>query len=102
MARSTAAHRAARRRPGCLDRSAQRSGAHAVDSPPVECTGPRGPDTPVSTPSPSPVETPPSELTPHACWALLPVALRQQFELRLSRLVLKAARIPLLDVEEVA
>jgi hypothetical protein len=102
MARPATAHRPARGRPSCLDRPAQRPGAHAVESPPVERTGPLGHDTPVSTPSPSPVESPPSDLTPHVCWALLPVALQRQFELRLSRLVLKAARIPSLDAEEMA
>src|SRR5262245_7565493 len=102
MARPATAQRPARCRPSRLDRSVQRQGAHAVESPPVERTVPLGNDTPVSTPSPSPVESPPSGLTPHACWGLLPVALQRQFELRLSRLVLKAARIPSLDAEEMA
>jgi len=54
----------------------------------------------MATPSESPAASPPSDLTPNACWALLPLAERELFQLRLSRLVLKAARIPSLDSQE--
>jgi hypothetical protein len=54
----------------------------------------------MSTPSPSPAESPSPDLTPDTCLALLPAAEREQFQLRLSRLVLKAARIASLDNEE--
>src|SRR5262245_17102286 len=102
MARPATAQRAAPARPSRLDRPVPRQDSADVGSPPAERTGPLGNDTPVSTPSPVPVESPPSDPTLHACWAQLPVAQRRQFELRLSRLVLKAARIPALDTEEVA
>jgi hypothetical protein len=54
----------------------------------------------MSTSSPGPAESPSPDLTPDTCWTLLPTAEREQFQLRLSRLVLKAARIPSLDTEE--
>jgi hypothetical protein len=54
----------------------------------------------MSPPSPSPAESPSPDLTPDTCLALLPADEREQFQLRLSRLVLKAARIPSLDTEE--
>jgi hypothetical protein len=54
----------------------------------------------MSTASESPAESPPPDLTPGACWVLLPLAERERLQLRLSRLVLKAARIPSLDIGE--
>ena len=100
MARPATARRPAGRRPGRLDRPANRQGPRDVESSPAPRLGSPANDIPLSTPSSSPAESPSPDLTAHACWAQLPVAQRRQFELRLSRLVLKAARIPSLDTEE--
>jgi hypothetical protein len=100
MARPATAQRPASRRPGRLDRPAQRHIPPDADSLPAPLPGSPCNDILLSTPAESPVGPPSSDLTPHTCWALLPMARRQQFELRLSRLVLKAARIPSLDTEE--
>jgi hypothetical protein len=100
MARSATGQRPADRSPGRLDRPAQRQDPLDVESPPAPPPGSPSNDIPMSTPSEGPAESPPSDLTPNACWALLPLAEREQFQLRLSRLVLKAARIPSLDSEE--
>jgi len=54
----------------------------------------------MSTPSQSPAESMSPDLTPNACWARLSLAERERLQLRLSRLVLKAARIPSPDAEE--
>jgi hypothetical protein len=54
----------------------------------------------MSKPAESSADSASPDLTLNACWALLPIAQREQFELRLSRLVLKAARISSLDTEE--
>jgi hypothetical protein len=100
MARPATARRQTDRGPGRLDRPAQRHDPHDVESPPAPRQVSPCNDIPMSTPSESPAESPSPDLTPHACWALLPTAEREQFQLRLSRLVLKAARIPSLDTEE--
>ena len=100
MARPATARRPAGRRPGRLDRPAQRQDPHNVESLPAPRQVSPGNDIPMSTPSPSSAESPSPDLTPDTCLALLPAAEREQFQLRLSRLVLKAARIPSLDTEE--
>ena len=100
MARPATARRPARRGPGHLDRSARRQGPHDVESPPAPRPGSPGNDIPMSTPSQSPAESMSPDLTPNACWARLSLAERERLQLRLSRLVLKAARIPSLDSEE--
>jgi len=45
-------------------------------------------------------QTPPAGVTLEAFWALLPATERERFGLRLSRLVLRAARTPEVDLEE--
>jgi hypothetical protein len=100
MARPTAARRQTDPGPDRLDRPAQRQGPLDVESPPSPRPVAPSNDIPMSTPSPSPAESPSPDLTPNTCWALLPTVEREQFQLRLSRLVLKAARIPSLDTEE--
>lgn len=100
MARPATSRRPTKRRPRGLDRSSQRPVPRDIDTPSAaRPSSPRN-DIPMSTPSQRPAESPSADLTPQTCWTLLPVAERQQFELRLSRLVLKAARIPSLDTEE--
>ena len=100
MARPATARRPAGRRPGRLDRPAQRQGPHNVESLPAPGQVSPGNDIPMSTPSPSSAESPPPDLTPDTCLALLPTAEREQLQLRLSRLVLKAARVASPDAEE--
>ena len=100
MARPATARRPAGRRPGRLDRPAQRQDPHNVESPPAPRQVSPGNGIPMSTPPPSPAESPSPDLTPDTCLALLPAAEREQLQLRLSRLVLKAARIASLDTEE--
>jgi hypothetical protein len=100
MARPATSRQPAGRRLGRLDRSAQRQDPLNVESPASPCQVSPGTDIPMSTPSPNPVESPSPDLTPNTCWSLLSAAEREQFQLRLSRLVLKAARILSLDTEE--
>jgi hypothetical protein len=101
MARPATARRQTHRVPGRLDRPAQRQGPLVdIESPSAPCQVSPSNDIPMSTPPENPAESPSSDLTANACWALLPTAEREQFQLRLSRLVLKAARIPSLDTEE--
>lgn len=100
MARSASARRSAGRRPGRLDRPAQPHVPVDTTSPPAPRPRSPGDDIHVSTPPESPAESPSSDLTPGACWTLLPAAERERFELRLSRLVLRAARIPSPDTQE--
>lgn len=100
MARPATAQRPAGRRPGRLDRSAQRH--DSVDRAASLAPPPGSPsdDIPMSASAENSAEPPPSDLTPDTCWDRLPVVQREQFELRLSQLVLKAARIPSFDTEE--
>jgi len=100
MARPATTRRPAGRRPSRLDRSANRKDPHDIESPSPECQVSPSNDVPLSTTSPGPAESPSPDLTANTCWALLPAAEREQFQLRLCRLVLKAARIPSLDTEE--
>jgi hypothetical protein len=100
MARPATARRQTDRVPGRLDRPVQRQGPLDVESPSAPCQVSPSNDIPMSTPPENPAASPPSDLTANACWALLPTTEREQFQLRLSRLVLKAARIPSLDTEE--
>ena len=99
MARPATARRTAGNRTGLLDRPARR---YLPDHPgPSAAPGPRpavdGPALPAAQARPI-GPTPPDGVTPDVLWALLPAADREQFGLRLSRLVLRAVRTP--DAEE--
>ena len=99
MARLATARRPTDGRPGRLDRPARR---YVPDDP--ESTTAPGPrpsaDGPVvSAAQAHPIgPTPADGMTLDVFWALLPAADREQFGLRLSRLVLRAVRIT--DAEE--
>jgi hypothetical protein len=99
MARTATARRSAVGRSGLLDRPARR---HVpVDSRPTLAVCPRsasdGPALP-ATPGHPIIPPTASDVTTNGLWALLPAADRERFGLRLSRLVLRAARTP--DSEE--
>jgi hypothetical protein len=99
MARPATARRPADGRTGRLDRPAHR---YLPDDPgPPAPAGPRppadGPVVPAAQARPI-GPTPADDVTPDVFWALLPAADREQFGLRLSRLVLRAVRTP--DAEE--
>lgn len=99
MARLATARRPADRRAGGLDRPSRRFlpadlGRPAPAGSRPAADGSSLPAAPAQAIGPTPAEG----LSPDAFWALLPAAEREQFGLRLSRLVLKAARVP--DPEE--
>ena len=99
MARLATARRPADRRTGDLDRPSRRflpddTGRPAPAGPRPAADGSALPATPAQAIEPTPTEG----LNPDTFWALLPTAEREEFGLRLSRLVLKAARVA--DPEE--
>lgn len=95
MARLATARRPADRRTGGLDRPSRRflptdtQWSAAAGSRPA-ADGSTLPAAPAQASEP----TPAAGLSPDAFWALLPAAERETFGVRLSRLVLKAARVP--------
>jgi hypothetical protein len=95
MARPATARRPAGDRSGRLDRPARRYLPDDPRSP--AAPGPRpsadGPIVPAAQAHPI-GPTPAADMTPDLLWALLPAADREQFGLRLSRLVLRAVRTP--------
>jgi hypothetical protein len=96
MARLATARRPADRRTGGLDRPSRRflpadTGRPAPAGPRPAADGSALSAAPTQTIEPTPAE---AGLSPDAFWALLPAAEREQFGVRLSRLVLKAARVP--------
>jgi hypothetical protein len=97
MARPETAQRRPHRRPRDLDRSAARDTASVPLSTSASSSDPAGDGRPMSTPPESGGEAVLEVTLP---WASLPAREREQFELRLSRLVLKAARVPSLLIEE--
>jgi hypothetical protein len=93
MARPATARRPTNGRSGILDRPARR---YLPDDPgPPAAPGPRpsvdGSIVPAAQAHPI-GPTPADDMTPDLLWALLPAADREQFGLRLSRLVLRAVR----------
>jgi hypothetical protein len=99
MARPATARRPAGGRTGRLDRPARQ---YLPDDPgSTTAPGPRppadGPVVPAAQADPI-GPTPADGMTLDGFWALLPAADREQFGLRLSRLVLRAVRTP--DAEE--
>ena len=95
MARPATARRSADGRTSRLDRPARRylpndPGPPAPAGPCPAPHGPAVPAPPVHSINPSTA----TGVTPDAFWALLPAADREQFGLRLSRLVLRAVRTP--------
>jgi hypothetical protein len=100
MARSATTQRPTASRSSRLDRPAQRHVPGDTASSPAPRSGSSSNDIPLSPPPESPADSPSPDLTLATCWALLPITQREQFELHLSRLVLKAARIRSLDTEE--
>jgi hypothetical protein len=100
MARPATIRRAADGRTGRLDRIARRHVPADTAPAPAPRPGPVAHDSPMS-PTPGTAPDPsPAELTPDTFWGRLPAAEREQFGLRLSRLVLKAARVAPTDAEE--
>jgi hypothetical protein len=98
MARPATARRPAGGRSGLLDRPVRR---YLPDNP--GSSAPAGPrpsaDGPIVSAAPArPIGPSADGVTPDLLWALLPAAAREQFGLRLSRLVLRAVRTP--DAEE--
>ena len=99
MARPATARRPASDSSDRLDRPARRYLPHDPGS-----TAPAGPRPPADGPVVSAAQahpigpTPADGMTLNVFWALLPAADREQFGLRLSRLVLRAVRIT--DAEE--
>ena len=95
MARLATARRPADRRTGGLDRPSRRflpadTGRPAPAGSRPAADGPTLPGAPTQAIEPTPAEG----LNPDAFWALLPAAEREKFGVRLSRLVLRAARVP--------
>jgi hypothetical protein len=98
MARPATARRPAGGRTGLLDRPARRyfpddPGSTAASGPRPSADGPV-----VSAAQTHPIGPSADGMTPDVLWALLPAADREQFGLRLSRLVLRAVRTT--DTEE--
>jgi hypothetical protein len=95
MARPATARRSARGRAGLLDRPARRYlPAEPGPSPAAGSSSASDGSTLPADSIPSIEPTPAEGLSPDAFWALLPAAQRDQFGLRLSRLVLRAAGVP--------
>jgi hypothetical protein len=95
MARPATARRPKGGRTGRLDRLARRYLPDDPGSPAPPGTHPPadGPALPAAQARPI-GPTPSDDVTPDVYWALLPAADREQFGLRLSRLVLRAVRTP--------
>lgn len=94
MARPATARRPPDGRTGLLDRPARRylpddPGSTAAPDPRPSANGPV-----VSAAQAHPIGPSADGVTPDVLWALLPAADREQFGLRLSRLVLRAIRTP--------
>jgi hypothetical protein len=100
MARSTTAQRSTGRCSGRLDRPAQRHVPGDTASSPTPRSGSFSNDIQLSPPPESSADSPSPDLTLTTCWALLPISQREQFELLLSQLVLKAVGLSSLDIEE--
>src|SRR4051812_5458223 len=95
MARLATARRPADGRTGCLDRPSRRSLPNDTERPAPAGSGADSDGSTLPAASTQPIEpTPAEDLSPDAFWALLPAAERVKFGLRLSRLVLRAARVP--------
>jgi hypothetical protein len=95
MARPATARRPADGRTGLLDRPARRylpddPGSTAAPDPRPPADGPTVPAAQAHPIGPTSADG----VTPEVLWALLPAADREQFGLRLSRLVLRAVRTP--------
>jgi hypothetical protein len=94
MARPATARRPASDRSDRLDRPARRylpddPGSTAPAGPRPSADGPIVPAAQAHPIGPTPAD----DMTPDLLWSLLPAADREQFGLRLSRLVLRAVRI---------
>ncbi len=99
MARPATARRPPDGRTGLLDRPARRYLPDDPGSPTAPGPRPSADGPVVSAAQAHPIEpTPADGVTPEVLWALLPAADREQFGLRLSRLVLRAVRTT--DAEE--
>ena len=95
MARLATARRPADSRTGCLDRPSRRSLPNDTDRSAPACSGAACDGSALPAASTQPIEPTSAEgLSSDAFWALLPAAERVKFGLRLSRLVLRAARVP--------
>jgi hypothetical protein len=98
MARPATARRPTDGRTGLLDRPARRYLPDDPGSTPAPGPRPSADGPAVSAAQAHPITPSADGVTPEVLWALLPAADREQFGLRLSRLVLRAVRTT--DAEE--